>query len=201
MKSLAIEREYGTGGWELGKRIAEIKGIPFYDELGIITEAEKMGYKLTLLKNYEEKKKESILYNIAMIANHEAELKIEVEKMIQELFQELKETIEKLHDREPAVFVGGAVCGIVDKTDDFMKIFLHSSRSDVKRTYLNQHKWAFPNVEISKLMEKKDKQRDIYFRMLTHKEWKNPENYDLAYDVSKMAKETIVNAVCEGMDN
>ena len=108
MKSLAIEREYGTGGWELGKRIAEIKDIPFYDELGIITEAEKMGYKLTLLKNYEEKKKESILYNIAAIANHEAELKIEAEKMIQELFQELKETIEKLHDREPAVFVGGS---------------------------------------------------------------------------------------------
>lgn len=59
--------------------------------------------------------KECILYNIAAIANHEAELKIEAEKMIQELFQELKEVIEKLHDREPAVFVGGAVCGILDK--------------------------------------------------------------------------------------
>lgn len=201
MKSLAIEREYGTGGWELGKRIAEIKGIPFFDELGIITEAEKMGYKLTLLKNYEEKKKESILYNIAMIANYEAELKIEAEKMIQELFQELKETIEKLHDREPAVFVGGAVCGILDKTDDFMKVYLHSSRSDIKSVYLTQHKGAFPNVEISKLMEKKDKQRSIFFRMLTHKEWKNPENYDLAYDVSLINKEAIVNAVCEGMNN
>lgn len=201
MKSLAIEREYGTGGWELGKRIAEIKGIPFYDELGIITEAEKMGYKLTLLKNYEEKKKESILYNIAAIANHEAELKIEVEKMIQELFQELKETVEQLHGREPAVFVGGAVCGILDKTDDFMKVFLHSSRSDIKSAYINQHKGVFPNVEISRLMENKDKQRGIYFRMLTHKEWKNPENYNLTYDVSKITKEIIVNAVCEEMEN
>ena len=201
MKSLAIEREYGTGGWELGKRIAEIKAIPFYDELGIITEAEKMGYKLCLLKNYEEKKKESILYNIAAIANHEAELKIEAEKMIQELFQELKKTIEQLHDREPAVFVGGAVCGIMDKTDDFMKVFLHSSRNDIKSAYLNQYKGTLPNVEISSLMKNKDKQRGIYFRMLTHKEWKKPENYDLTYDVSKIAKETIVNAVCEGMDN
>ncbi len=143
MKSLAIEREYGTGGWELGKRIAEIKGIPFYDELGIITEAEKQGFKLTLLKNYEEKKKESILYNIALIANHEAELKIEVEKMIWELFQELKETVKRLHGRESAVCVGGAVCGILDKTDEFMKVFLHSSRSDTKSAYLHQHKGLF----------------------------------------------------------
>ena len=200
MKSLAIEREYGTGGWELGKRIAKIKGIPFYDEQGIIIEAEKMGYKLGLLKNYEEKKKESILYNIAAIANYEAELKIEVEKMIREMFQELKETVEMLYGREPAVFVGGAVCGILDKTDDFIKVFLHSSRSDTKSAYLNQHKGDFSNVEINRLMENKDKQRGIYFRMLTHKEWKNVENYDFTYDVSKITKETIVNAVCEKMD-
>ncbi len=50
-------------------------------------------------------------------------------------------------------------------------------------------------------MENKDKQRDIYFRMLTHKEWKNPENYELTYDVSKITKETIANIVCEEMDN
>ncbi len=201
MKSLAIEREYGTGGWELGRKIAEIKGIPFYDELGIITEAERMGYKLTLLKNYEEKKKESILYNIAVIANHEAELKDEVEKLIRELFRELKETVAQLCAREPAVFVGGAVCGILDESDDFLKVFLHSSRSDIKSVYLHQCKGTFPNVEVGRIMTNKDKQRSIYFRMLTHKEWKNTENYDLTYDVSKITKETIVNTVCEEMDN
>ena len=42
-----------------------------------------------------------------MIANHEAELKIEVEKI--QNCVEPKETIEKLHDREPMVFVGSCV--------------------------------------------------------------------------------------------
>lgn len=121
--------------------------------------------------------------------------------MIQELFEELKETIEKLHDREPAVFVGGAVCGIIDKSDDCLKVFLHSSRIDTKIAYLHQHKGVLPNVEISRIMENKDKQRGIYFRMLTHKEWKNPENYNLTYDVSNITNEKIANIVCEIMDN
>lgn len=31
MKSLAIEREFGSGGREIGMRVAELAGIPYYD--------------------------------------------------------------------------------------------------------------------------------------------------------------------------
>lgn len=31
MKSLAIEREFGSGGREIGMKVAETAGIPYYD--------------------------------------------------------------------------------------------------------------------------------------------------------------------------
>lgn len=200
MKSLAIEREYGTGGLELGKKIAETEGIPFYDENAIISNAVKMGHKLTLLKNYEEKKKESILYNIAMIAEREAELKAEIERMIQELFQELKETVVQLHTKEPAVFVGGAVCGIMSNPDDFVKVFLRAGRTGDKYNYLQKGNIQYSNAEIRNIMAKKDKERSIYFRMLTQKEWDEPKNYDLVYDVSKVDRNIIYTNICQKMN-
>jgi len=184
MKSLAIERESGTGGWELGKRIAETEGIPFYDEAAIIKNAEQMGHKLTLLKNYEEKKKESILYNIAMVANKETELKVEIQKMVLELFSELKETIEQLQARGTAVFVGTGVCGFASKPDEFVKIFLCNSRAKENGVYEQ-------NASI------KDKQRSIYFWMLTQKEWENPQNYDFVYDVAKINKDNLYQTVIQ----
>lgn len=200
LKSLAIEREYGTGGLELGKKIAETKGIPFYDENAIISNAVKMGHKLTLLKNYEEKKKESILYNIAMIAEREAELKAEIERMIQELFQELKETVVQLHTKEPAVFVGGAVCGIMSNPDDFVKVFLRAGRTGDKCNYLQKGNKQYSNAEIRNIMAKKDKERSIYFRMLTQREWDETKNYDLVYDVSKVNRNTIYTDICQKMN-
>lgn len=197
MKSLTIEREYGTGGWELGKIIAEKEGIPFYDEAAIIANAERLGHKLALLKNYEEKKKESILYNIAMVANKETELKVEIEKMILELFKELKETIEYLHAREPAVFVGAGVCGLVSNTDDYVRVFLCSSRIEDKILHLQKGNAHYSIAELKNIIKKKDAQRSIYFRMLTQKEWDKTDNYDFVYDIAKVSRETMCKEICQ----
>lgn len=191
MKSLAIEREYGTGGLEIGKMVAKEKGIPIYGELDIIKEAEKMGCKLTLLKDYEEKKKESILYNIAMIANFKDEQKLQIEGLMQELFVELEETSFRLHQKGPAVFIGMGISQSAKMQEDFVKVFIQGS-ADVKIAYL--HKGKVHN-EIEKTMQIKDKQRSAYFHLLTHKEWKKDENYDFTFDVSKITREDIAKKI------
>lgn len=43
MKSLAIEREFGSGGREIGMRVAELAGIPYYDGELLIKAAESPG--------------------------------------------------------------------------------------------------------------------------------------------------------------
>ena len=43
MKSLAIEREFGSGGREIGRLVAKLAGIPCYDGELLIKEAESRG--------------------------------------------------------------------------------------------------------------------------------------------------------------
>ena len=46
MKSLAIEREFGSGGREIGMRVAELAGIPYYDGELLIKAAEAQGVSI-----------------------------------------------------------------------------------------------------------------------------------------------------------
>ena len=48
MKSLAIEREFGSGGREIGMRVAELAGIPYYDGELLIKAAEAQGVSIEL---------------------------------------------------------------------------------------------------------------------------------------------------------
>ena len=45
---ITISRQYGSGGREIGRRLAERLGIPYYDKELIILAAERSGYARSL---------------------------------------------------------------------------------------------------------------------------------------------------------
>ena len=51
MKSLAIEREFGSGGREIGIMVAQKAGIPYYDGELIKKAARLKGYRAACWKN------------------------------------------------------------------------------------------------------------------------------------------------------
>lgn len=67
MKSLAIEREFGSGGREIGMRVAELAGIPYYDGELLIKAAEAQGVSIELLKTYDEQRTGSFLYETLLL--------------------------------------------------------------------------------------------------------------------------------------
>ena len=66
MKSLAIEREFGSGGREIGMRVAELAGIPYYDGELLIKAAEAQGVSIELLKTYDEQRTGKSNYDILL---------------------------------------------------------------------------------------------------------------------------------------
>ena len=68
MKSVAIEREFGSGGRDIGIRIAKEAQIPYYDGQLLIEAAKGYGIEIATLKEFDENKVGSFLYNIAMMA-------------------------------------------------------------------------------------------------------------------------------------
>ena len=103
MKSVAIEREFGSGGRDIGIRIAKEAQIPYYDGQLLIEAAKGYGIEIAALKEFDENKVGSFLYNIAMMAGYN---QYENMAKINEIFYGMKETIKNLHAEGPAVFIG-----------------------------------------------------------------------------------------------
>ena len=64
---ITIGRQFGSGGKEVGIRVAKELGIPFYDKELLQEAAKKSGLCQKIFENFDERPK-SLLYAIAMDA-------------------------------------------------------------------------------------------------------------------------------------
>nr|MBE6545718.1 cytidylate kinase-like family protein [Oscillospiraceae bacterium] len=66
---ITIARQYGSGGREIGERIAEILNIPIYDKLLITEAASKGNFNEEVLRKTDESAANSLLYTLAVGSN------------------------------------------------------------------------------------------------------------------------------------
>ena len=63
---ITIARQYGSGGREIGLRVAELLGIKSYDKELITMAAQKSGLNTNVAHHADEKATNSLLYTLAM---------------------------------------------------------------------------------------------------------------------------------------
>ena len=176
MKSVAIEREFGSGGRDIGIRIAKEAQIPYYDGQLLIEAAKGYGIEIAALKEFDENKVGSFLYNIAMMAGYN---QYENMAKINEIFYGMKETIKNLHAEGPAVFIGRCSTEILKSCEDVVTVFVRCSDKENVDTM----------QKARRLMDRKDWGREKYFKFWTKKDWKDEKNYDLVLDTAKFSLE------------
>lgn len=185
MKSLAIERQFGSGGREIGRKVAQMAGIPFYDTELIIKAAEMKGVSLDLLKEYDEQRTGSILYNIALFASYSQDSR---QNKIYEVCCKLQETIKSIEMQGPAVFIGRCSTEVLRDNPRAVRGYIYSSE-EAKRLERIVRSEKVSEAEAKKLMEKKDRQRRDYFKFWTGKKWDDRNNYDLELNTSILSPE------------
>ena len=61
---VTISRQYGSGGREIGQKLAARLGIPYYDKELIILAAEKSGYARSLFEEADQKASNSMIFSL-----------------------------------------------------------------------------------------------------------------------------------------
>ena len=56
---ITIEREYGSGGTKIGRRLSEVCGIPCYGKEILEAVAKKQGMPVEQINQYEERRQEA----------------------------------------------------------------------------------------------------------------------------------------------
>ncbi len=181
---ITIGRQFGSGGAEIGKRLAELLGINYYDKEILIKAAENSGINRDAFERADERATSSFLYSLAMssYSGHISPLGVGDVMMSDKVFSVQSEEIKRLASLGNAVFVGRCADDILFEESDLTKVFIHSPFDErIKRI---MEKLELEEQNAKKLINKTDKKRASYYNFYTSKSWGDAKNYHISIDSS-----------------
>ena len=187
---ITIGREYGSGGCEIGKKLAEKLGIGFYDKNLIDAAAEKSGIHIDMLHKADEKPANP-LTNPFLHPGYEAGT------INDRLFWTQSEVIRELAEKESCVIIGRCADYVLKDYPNVLSVFIHAPKEYCLEGAAKKH--SMSPKELERFINKTDKHRAEYYKYHTGREWTDARNYDLCLDSSKLGYERCVDEIISYM--
>ncbi|MCL2372854.1 MAG: cytidylate kinase-like family protein [Defluviitaleaceae bacterium] len=192
---ITISREYGSGGRDVGRMIAEHLQLPVYDKEIMHLAAEQSGMPASLV----EKKSESIpskfllslkrfsltvpstripsRYNSFIVATDKTKILDE-----DRLFHIQSAVIQDLASQGGCVIIGRCASHILRNHPNLLSVFIRGNFQDrVQRTVQT---YNMPEKNAAENVRKIDKHRANHYKLHTSQQWGAAKNYDLVINTS-----------------
>ena len=179
---ITIGRQFGSGGKEVGIRVAKELGIPCYDEELLQAAAKKSGLCEKIFENFDERPK-SLLYSIAMdsymfsLPGTGAGDSLE-----QQVYLATFDTIRHLAEEGPCVLIGRCADYALADNPNRLSLFIHAP-IDVRIKRVAERQNLTPE-KAKALIIKTDKRRASYYEYYSSQKWGAVESYDYCLDSS-----------------
>lgn len=176
---ITISREYGSGGHDVGRKLASELGVAFYDRTLIDKTAAQLGYATEYVAEKEQNLSTSKLWEL-----------IFTDKSIPEsmnpshddaIFVTQSRTIRELADK-PCVLIGRMADWVLRDRKNCLKVFITS-----------EHDFAVNNImakdnmtadAAARKIERVNKGRSNHYYQYSGRHWTDARNYDLVINVS-----------------
>lgn len=179
-KVITISRQYGSGGREIGKRLAEHYGIPFYDNEIISNAAKESGFAEVAFEKAEEKATNSFLYSLAMgmSAYGNMDMGFSTMSVDDRLFLAETKVTRRFAQEGPCVMVGRCADYVLKDLPNMVNIYVAADiPSRVKRAI---EVYDLPKAKAEENIIKFDKRRSNYYNFHTGKRWGDVNNYHIS---------------------
>lgn len=192
---ITIGRQYGSGGAETGKRLAQELGIGFYDKNILRMNSDESGIKESYFHLADEKAGNRLLYRIISSLTPEMGTPSFGSDLISadNLFRFQSEVIRKLAAEESCVIIGRCADYVLSGMEGLVRVHLFA---DMKvREARIREKELYAEKEIVKNIKRIDRERRDYYRYYTGRDWEDFENYDLIINTSKIGVDGAVKII------
>lgn len=187
---ITISREYGSGGREIGQKLAELLGIPFYDNKLITIAAKKSGYAEKLFDEVEQRPTGSLLYSLSMFGSGVGAFDLPLNDKV---FLIQSDIIKEVAAQGGCVIVGRCADYVLKGNPRCINIFIHGSLdARIKRAI---EKNDLPEHKAREAVLKLDKRRASYYNYYTGMKWGRAENYDLCINSSALGIDKTVEVL------
>ena len=198
---ITIGRQYGSGGREIGKKLAEYFDIAYYDNELLSRAAKESGFCEEMLENHDERPTSSFLYNLVMDtysfgynASHFVDMPIS-----HKVFLAQFDTIKKIASEGPCVIVGRCADYALNDMKNCVHIFIYGDEdTKVKRI---MKKYDMDAAKAKDTCIKKDRQRQSYYNYYSSKKWGRADSYDLCINSNVLGVEVTVKLLTQYIED
>ncbi|MBR3641750.1 MAG: cytidylate kinase-like family protein [Oscillibacter sp.] len=178
---ITIGRQFGSGGKEIGIRVAKELGIPFYDKELLEEAAKESGLNPKVLESFDERPK-SLLYAIATADAYSLSFAGTGETLEQKAYLATFETIRRLAEQGPCVMIGRCADYVLEENPDHLSLFI-CAPLETRIARVAERQGVSPQ-EAKALILKTDKRRASYYEFYASKKWGMVGSYDFCIDSS-----------------
>ena len=192
---ISIGRQYGSGGAEIGAKLAKELGISFYDKNILRMNSDESGIKESYFYLADERAGNKLLYKIISSMTPEKKAPSFGADLISadNLFRFQSEVIRKLAEAESCVIIGRCADYVLQGTEGLVRVFLYADMES--RMNRIAEKGLCSKEEASKMVKRMDRERREYYRYYTGKEWSSIENYDILLNTEKLGIDGTIQAI------
>lgn len=185
---ITIGRQFGSGGREIGQKLARTLGIAYYDKELLQEIQKKSGLSTEYLSKSDETPQAPWTHALAGILYDGIYTQ-------EQIFRFQSETIRGIAEKESCVMVGRCADYILRDNPNCVNAFVHAPLEFcVERLYIND---GIPREQAADLAVKMNKKRASYYNYYTDKKWGNIASYHLTIDSSVIGIDPTVELIAE----
>ena len=192
---ITISRQFGSGGREIGQKLAKRLGIAFYDKELISLSAKESGIDPSVFEHIDEQATNSLLYSLSLGMygfGQTGYLPREQISLNDRLYLLQHEIIRNLAEN-PCVIVGRCADYVLKERTDCINIFVYADMDYRIERAVNVRN--VPREKAESTIRKTDKTRANYYQFYTEQKWGVPQNYHLCINSAKLPIDKTVDLI------
>lgn len=198
---ITIGRQFGSGGREIGEKVAAYFGIKCYDKELLSRAAKESGFCEEMIQNHDERPTNSFLYNLVMDTysfgyNSSSFVDMPISHKV---FLAQFDTIKKIANEGPCIIVGRCADYALADYKNSLHLFIYGNMdAKIKRI---AKKYQLTEDKAKDMIVKKDKQRQSYYNYYSSKKWDHADSYDLCINSSILGVDGTVNLIIQYIED
>ncbi|MGI6006850.1 MAG: AAA family ATPase [Ruminococcus sp.] len=193
---ITIARGFGSGGKEIGSKLADRLQIPCYESQILKMASEETGLSEHLFREVDEKLKGGYLINKLNHMRFPMEVAPTEKKFISNnnLFLIQSRIIQELARSQSCIILGKCADVVLSTFPNVVSVYVDAPEADCVASIMR--KLQIPEEQARELVKKTDRYRSDYYKCYSKgKNWKNPDNYELVLNSAKVGRDRCVDVL------
>lgn len=195
---ITIGRQFGSGGREIGKLVAEKLGIAYYDKELLCEAAKNAGVSPEFFEKSDEKMPRffSGLFSFTMGYNPYTLYAGSSSISDDTLYRAQSDFIHSVAEKHSCVIVGRSADYVLRDHPRCANIFIHAPIEECVKRIMRRGDKTTPEQARS-LAEKTNKLRAGYYNFYSDKTWGDAKTYHMTIDSSSLPAEDVAGMICD----